>query len=130
MKIVKWISDDEITLYCEESKDLADLKALSLKLYKHPRVGRRTSEHYFYLRYESQTKYSTGSYEFPDNPILEDLCKRLNAAEFVFWGTFKTEIAPQHFMEHLHRTNKLQDGFRFIEAGEEQIKTAINPATK
>lgn len=124
MNIVKWIKEDEIVLYVEELSILDVLRKLSIKYYKHPKIGSRVSENYFYIRYESKVTYSSGPYQFPDNPELEQICEKLNKLEFVFWGTFKTEIAPQHFMENMQRKSKLKCSFLYIEAGEDVIKTS------
>lgn len=124
MNIVKWISENEITLFVQEQSVLEDLYGYSIKFYKHPKVGSRVGDNYFYIRYKSNVKYSSGPYEFPDNPILEDLCITLSKLGFVFWGTFKTEIAPLHFMESMQRKNKIDGSFRYIEAGEDVIKSS------
>lgn len=122
MNIVKWIKEDEIVLYVEETAVLDVFREFSIKYYKHPKIGARVSDNYFYIRYESKVTYSSGPYQFPDNPELERVCEKLNDLGFVFWGTFKTEIAPQHFMENMQRKNKLKGSFLYIEAGEDVIK--------
>ena len=124
MNIVKWIKQDEIELFVEERSVLDDLSSLAIKYYKHPKIGSRVSDNYFYIRYESKVKYSSGPYQFPDNPELEQICEKLNQLGFVFWGTFKTEIAPQHFMQSMQRNSKLKSSFLYIEAGEDVVKTS------
>ena len=128
MIIVKWIAQNEITLYADEAKELEVIKAHSIRLYKHPRIGSRLSEKHFYIRYESDVNFSTGPYQFPDNPTVENLCLIFNELEFVFWGTFKTEIAPLHFMKNMQRKQKIRNSFRYIEAGEDLVKTSSENA--
>lgn len=124
MNIVKWISEDEITLLVEEQSVLEEFRDYSIKYYKHPKVGSRVNDKYFYIRYKSNVKYSSGPYEFPDNPVLESFCTILSKLDFVFWGTFKTEIAPQHFMESMQRKNKIDKSFLYLEAGEDVVKSS------
>ena len=129
MNIVKWIKEDEIVLFVEELSTLDVLEKLLIKVYKHPKIGTRDSDKYFYIRYESKVRYSTGPYQFSDNPVLERICEKLNELGFVFWGTFKTEIAPQHYLQSLQRKNKLQRDFLYIEAGEDVVKTSVYNGT-
>ena len=124
LNIVKWISENEITLLVEEQSVLEEFGDYSIKYYKHPKVGSRVSDKYFYIRYKSNVKYSSGPYKFPDNPVLESLCTILSKLDFVFWGTFKTEIAPLHFMESMQRKNKIDKSFLYIEAGEDVVKSS------
>ena len=125
MNIVTWISNNQIDLIIKDVTVIDQIKGKAIKLCELPRAGHRQSQNHFYIHYESQTLYSNGPYQFPDNPILENLCMILNELNFVFWGTFKTEIAPQHFMESLQKRKKLPMNFKYIEAGDNQVKNSM-----
>ena len=120
--IVSWIAQNEITLHTEHENELEGLQAHSIRIYKHPRNGSRLSKNHYYVRYESSITYSTGPYLFPDNLILENLCLIFNKLDYVFWGTFKTEIAPLHFMQNLLSKHEGIRHFHYIEAGEDVVR--------
>jgi len=44
MVTVKWIAQNEITLYADDVKELECVKAFSVRIYKHPRIGTRLSD--------------------------------------------------------------------------------------
>lgn len=121
LKVVKWIKKDEIEISVDFKDDLSLISELGLRVYKHPRNGRRRNGSFYYLRYTSSTVYSTGPYRFPDNPDLERVCLFLNDHGFVFWGCFKTEISPYDFMVNLQRKGKLRCSFNYVQAGGNKV---------
>ena len=123
MKIVKWIHESEIELRISSS-DLGEVvNEVKYKLYKRSRLGNKTSDDSRYIRFESTSSFSPVSYEFTDNEDLAMLCCTLNDLGFVFWGTFKTERAPQDYMRHLQRVGVLSKSFMAISAGEDKVYT-------
>ena len=120
--LVKWITDAEMEL-CIVSKELIDkLKENGFKLYKHPMNRKRNNENSYYIRLNLKHKFSTGAYSFPKNETLELLCLKLHELEFVFWGTFKTEISPYDYMMNLQSNNVLKGNFNHLQAGEKDVK--------
>jgi hypothetical protein len=122
MNIVKWIYEAEIELELENTANFQRLKLQSIKLFKHPMTGRRTSANSYYVRFKSDTAHATGPYNFSENIALEKLCLLFNELGFIFWGTFKSEITPVDYMRYLQRQGILLTSFKAIEAGEETIK--------
>lgn len=121
MNIVKWITDSEVELSIDDLEYLKVVKSNGIKLFKHPVNGARRSDGSYYIRYNSNVVYTSGSYSFPENPVLQELCLILHQIGFLFWGSFKTEISPYDYMRSLQHRNLLQESFRYIQAGENTI---------
>jgi hypothetical protein len=118
VNIVKWITDSEIELSVINLEFLAVIKKNGIKLFKHPKNGSRLSKSSYYIRYNSDSKYAVGAYDFPENRTLENLCLTLNSIGLVFWGNFKTEISPYDYMRNLQYRHVLMESFEHIQAGD------------
>lgn len=121
INIVKWITDSEIELFIADSEFFRIPKESGIRLFKHPKKGSRLTENSYYIRYNSDTVYASGAYQFPVNPVLQEICLILHQVGFIFWGSFKTEISPYDYMQHLQYQSILKENFKYLRAGENTI---------